>query len=54
MTIPFLDLTPQYDSISRERDEAVQAVIRSQRFILGQLVERLEIEYRGVVIQWDA
>ena len=42
MTIPFLDLQPQYDSISGELDAAVQAVIRSQRFILGEPVERLE------------
>ena len=51
MTIPFLDLTPQHESISRELDEAVQTVIRSQRFILGEPVERLEIslaEYLGV------
>ncbi len=42
MTIPFLDLQLQYDSISGELDVAVQAVIRSQRFILGEPVERLE------------
>ncbi len=51
MTIPFLDLTPQHESLSRELNEAVQAVIQSQRFILGEPVERLEIslaEYLGV------
>ena len=51
MTVPFLDLTLQYDTISLEIDEAVQAVIRSQRFILGESVERLETslaEYLGV------
>ena len=51
MTIPFLDLTPQNDSLSDELGEAVQAVIRSQRFILGEPVERFETslaEYLGV------
>ena len=49
--IPFLDLRPQYDSISDELDEAVTAVVHSQRFILGEAVERLEAslaEYLGV------
>ncbi len=51
MTIPFLDLRPQYDSIQDEVDEAVRAVVHSQHFILGEAVERLETslaEYIGV------
>ncbi len=42
MNVPFLDLTEQYESISGELDATVQAVIRSQRFILGEPVEKLE------------
>jgi dTDP-4-amino-4,6-dideoxygalactose transaminase len=42
MSVPFLDLSQQYESISSELDAAVQEVVRSQRFILGEPVERLE------------
>ena len=42
MTVPFLDLNQQYDSMSGELDAAVQEVIHSQRFILGEPVERFE------------
>ena len=42
MNVPFLDLSRQYESISAELDAAVAAVVRSQRFILGEPVERLE------------
>ncbi len=42
MSVPFLDLSQQYESISSELDAAVQGVVRSQRFILGEPVERLE------------
>ena len=42
MEIPLLDLTTQYESISGELDEAVRTIVHSQRFILGEPVERLE------------
>ena len=42
MEIPLLDLTAHYESISGELDEAVRAIVLSQRFILGEPVERLE------------
>ncbi len=51
MAIPLLDLTEQYDALSSELEGALQAVVRSQRFILGEPVERLEAElaeYLGV------
>jgi dTDP-4-amino-4,6-dideoxygalactose transaminase len=44
MSIPLIDLTRQYDSISSEVEAAVIAVMRSQRFILGPEVEALEAE----------
>ena len=42
MRVPLLDLTAQYESIGGELDEAVRAIVSSQRFILGEPVERLE------------
>ena len=51
MTIPLLDLTGQYASIQEEIAEALDAVISSQRFILGAEVEAVEAEvgsYIGV------
>ena len=42
MNVPFLDLSQQYESISAALDDAVAAVVRSQRFILGEPVERFE------------
>jgi dTDP-4-amino-4,6-dideoxygalactose transaminase len=44
MSVPLLDLTAQYRSISEQLDAAVLEVVRSQRFILGPAVERLETE----------
>ncbi len=44
MTVPLLDLRPQYLSIKDEIDEAVRKVVESQRFILGPEVEALENE----------
>ena len=42
--VPLLDLQAQYASISDELDAAVAEVVHSQRFILGEPVERLEAE----------
>lgn len=50
-SVPLLDLTAQYRSIRDELDAAVQAVVESQRFVLGPEVEALEAEvadYLGV------
>ena len=44
MNVPLLDLQAQYRSIADELDAAVMDVVRSQRFILGEPVERLEQE----------
>lgn len=42
MTVPLLDLQAQYREISDELDAAVSGVVESQRFILGEPVDRLE------------
>lgn len=44
MKVPLLDLKPQYFSIKKEIDEAVQRVIESQYFIMGPDVAKLEEE----------
>ena len=51
MKVPFLDLKRQYESIKQEIDEAIQRVLDSQQFILGEEVEEFErkmAEYCGV------
>ncbi len=51
MKVPFLDLKRQYRIIKQEIDEAIQRVLESQQFILGQEVEEFEnrmAEYCGV------
>lgn len=51
MQVPLLDLTQQYRAIAGELQDAVQAVIEEQRFILGPMVDRFEAEvaaYLGV------
>lgn len=42
MNIPFLDLKRQYQPIKREIDEAIQRVVDSQNFILGNEVANFE------------
>ena len=42
MKIPLLDLTAQYEAIAVEVDAAVREIVHSQRFILGEPVERFE------------
>jgi dTDP-4-amino-4,6-dideoxygalactose transaminase len=49
MAVPFLDLTPQYETFREELDEAVHRVVSSQRFILGPEVEALEDEVADYV-----
>ena len=44
MNVPLLDLQAQYAEIATEVDAAVAEVVRSQRFVLGPQVERLEEE----------
>ena len=44
MKVPLLDLKPQYQSLKKEIDEAVQRVIDSQYFIMGPDVAKLEEE----------
>ena len=51
MRVPFLDLKRQYESIKQEIDDAIQRVLDSQQFILGQEVEEFErrmAKYCGV------
>ena len=51
MRVPFLDLKRQYRIIKQEIDEAIQRVLESQQFILGQEVEEFEnrmAKYCGV------
>jgi dTDP-4-amino-4,6-dideoxygalactose transaminase len=44
MKVPLLDLKPQYQSLKKEIDEAVQRVIDSQYFIMGPDIQKLEEE----------
>lgn len=44
MSVPLLDLTPQWESMRSALDGAVARVVESQRFILGPEVEGLEEE----------
>jgi len=44
MQVPLLDLIRQYKSIKEEIDEAIQRVLNSQYFILGDEVENFENE----------
>jgi dTDP-4-amino-4,6-dideoxygalactose transaminase len=51
MKVPFLELKRQYESIKEEINDAIQTVLESQQFILGQEVEEFEIrmaKYFGV------
>ncbi|MGH7466906.1 MAG: DegT/DnrJ/EryC1/StrS family aminotransferase [Longimicrobiales bacterium] len=44
MPVPLLDLAHQYTAIQADLDRAVADVVRSQRFIMGPWVDRLEAE----------
>lgn len=51
MRVPLLDLVSQYGAIRAEVDAAIADVVQSQRFVLGETVERFEhaiAEYIGV------
>jgi len=45
MTIPFLDLHRQYQSIKEEIDFAIRSVVNDQIFILGPRLEKFEAEF---------
>src|SRR5262245_60414688 len=47
MKVPLLDLKAQYSTIRSEIHEAIERVVESQHFILGQEVEGLEQEIAG-------
>lgn len=44
MQVPFLDLRSQYNSIKEEIHQALEEVISSQQFILGEVLEKFEEE----------
>lgn len=43
--IPFVDLKAQYDSIKEEIDEAIQSVLNSTSFIMGEELMKFEEEF---------
>lgn len=45
MSVPFLDLHPQYSSIKEEIDFAISEVTKRQQFILGSELEAFEREF---------
>ncbi len=45
MNVPFVNLTRQYQSIKREIDDGIKAVIENGRFIIGKNVEAFEDEF---------
>ena len=45
MMIPFVDLKAQYDSIKDEIDDAIQNVLNTTSFIMGEELERFEEEF---------
>ncbi|HLD36656.1 MAG TPA: DegT/DnrJ/EryC1/StrS family aminotransferase [Planctomycetota bacterium] len=47
MQVPPLDLKSQYQAIKKEADSALAEVINSQHFVLGPIVEKLEVELAG-------
>lgn len=49
MKVPLLDLKPQYHSLKKEIDEAVQRVVESQFFIMGPDIAKLEDEINQYV-----
>ena len=49
MKVPLLDLTAQYAAIRDELDAVVARVVRSQRFVLGPVVEACEEALAGYV-----
>ncbi|MGH9932279.1 MAG: DegT/DnrJ/EryC1/StrS family aminotransferase, partial [Pyrinomonadaceae bacterium] len=49
MTIPFVDLRAQYESIKTEIDEAISRVLNSSAFILGREVQTFEEAFADYV-----
>ena len=49
MSVPLLDLKPQYEAIKSELNGAVSRVVESQRFVLGPEVEALEEEIANLL-----
>src|SRR6202045_4258431 len=49
MPVPFADLQLQYQTIKREIDGAIAAVIRDNAFIRGPYVDTFEREFAGAV-----
>ena len=47
MPVPFADLQLQYQTIKREIDGAIAAVIRDNAFIRGPYVDAFEREFAG-------
>lgn len=45
MTVPFVDLKPQYQSIKTEIDRAIAGVMEKGIFILGEQVDRFEEDF---------
>jgi dTDP-4-amino-4,6-dideoxygalactose transaminase len=45
MTVPFLDLNSQYQSIKEEVQVAISRVLESSQFVLGEEVEAFETEF---------
>lgn len=43
--IPFVDLKVQYDSIKEEIDEAIQEVLNTTSFIMGEELKKFELEF---------
>jgi len=43
--IPFVDLKAQYDSIKDEIDEAIQRVLDTTSFIMGEELKKFEVEF---------
>src|ERR1700716_3874925 len=49
MSVPYADLQLQYQSIKREVDDAIAAVIRDNAFIRGPYVDAFEQQFAGAV-----
>ena len=49
MSVPLLDLRPQYEAIKGDVDAAVSRVVRAQSFVLGPEVDALEEEIASYI-----
>ena len=48
MTVPYLDLAAQYESIKPEIDDAIQSVIRDTAFVRGRYVTEFEKSFASL------